>query len=255
MTEADNSVAIVTGGAQGIGHATVRTLLARGYRVVIADIDPDACRQCLGDYGEGVLEAIPTDVGEESSVMALIRETLSRHGRIDALVNNAGISHPGNIPVESLDLADWQRVITANLTGCFLTSKYAIPALRQRRGAIVNIASTRAIQSEPHTEAYSASKGGIVALTHALAISLSGAVRVNCISPGWIAVDDWRKRPNRHPPQLTMQDHLQHPVGRVGRPEDVAAMVAFLISDEAGFITGQNYIVDGGMTRKMIYQD
>ncbi len=122
-------------------------------------------------------------------------------------------------------------------------AKHAVPHLRRARGAIVNIASTRALQSEPDTEAYAASKGGLVALTHCLAISLGPEIRVNCVSPGWISHVPLRKR----------KDHAQHPVGRVGRAADVAALVAYLLSDAAGFVTGQNFVIDGGMTRKMIY--
>ena len=110
-----------------------------------------------------------------------------------------------------------------------------------------------AIQSEPQGEAYAASKGGVLALTHALAMSLGPEVRVNCISPGWIVVDEWKKRSRRRVPVLSVADHGQHPAGRAGAPGDIAAMTAYLISDDAGFITGQNFIVDGGMTRKMIY--
>jgi NAD(P)-dependent dehydrogenase (short-subunit alcohol dehydrogenase family) len=117
-----------------------------------------------------------------------------------------------------------------------------VPHLRKTAGSIVNIASTRALQSEPNTEAYAATKGGVVALTHALAMSLGPRIRVNCISPGWIAKT-----------KLSKKDHAQHPVGRAGRPQDVGELVAFLISDPAGFITGQNFVADGGMTRKMIY--
>jgi NAD(P)-dependent dehydrogenase (short-subunit alcohol dehydrogenase family) len=122
-------------------------------------------------------------------------------------------------------------------------AKHCAPHLRAARGAIVNIASTRALQSEPQTEAYAASKGGLVALTHALAMSLGPRVRVNCISPGWIAHGRVRRK-----------DHAQHPVGRVGRDADVAQMVAFLLSGAAGFATAQNFVLDGGMTRKMIYE-
>ena len=120
---------------------------------------------------------------------------------------------------------------------------------------MVNIASTRALQSEPNTEAYSASKGGIVALTHALAISLGPEVRVNVISPGWIDVKEWRKASQRRASTVTPFDRAQHPAGRVGAPGDIGAMAAFLLSAAAGFITGQNFVVDGGMTRKMIYLD
>jgi hypothetical protein len=132
-------------------------------------------------------------------------------------------------------------------------AKHCVSHLRQARGAIVNIASTRALQSEAHTEAYSATKGGLVALTHALAVSLGPDVRVNCVSPGWIAASEWKKRSQRKAADLRREDHAQHPAGRLGTPQDIAAMVAFLISDEAGFITGQNFVVDGGMTKKMIY--
>ncbi len=163
--------------------------------------------------------------------------------RLDALVNNAGLADPADPPLERLPLARWNRRIAVNLTGAFLMSKHCVPHLRRGRGGIVNIASTRALQSEPDTEAYAASKGGMVALSHAMAMSLGPAVRVNCVSPGWIA--------HRH--ALRRKDHAQHPVGRAGRAQDIAAIVAYLLSDDAGFVTGQNFVVDGGMTRKMIY--
>jgi hypothetical protein len=144
-------------------------------------------------------------------------------------------------------------VLAVNLTGPWLCSRAFASLLCERRGSIVNIASTRALMSEPYTESYAASKGGLVALTHALALSLGPAVRVNCVSPGWIDVTPLAKRSRRQPEQLSARDHVQHPAGRVGRPEDVAGMVLYLASDAAGFITGQNLVVDGGMTRKMIY--
>ena len=146
--------------------------------------------------------------------------------------------------MEKLALREWNRRIGTNLTAAFLMTKHAATLLRRSGGAIVNIASTRALQSEPDTEAYAASKGGLVGLTHALAMSLGPEVRVNCVSPGWIAHTPVRKK-----------DHAQHPVGRVGRDQDIAALVAYLISDAAGFITGQNFVVDGGMTKKMIYEE
>jgi NAD(P)-dependent dehydrogenase (short-subunit alcohol dehydrogenase family) len=166
--------------------------------------------------------------------------------RIDGLVNNAGIANPYAGPLETLDLARWNRVIGTNLTGTILCSKHCTTRLRRQRGAIVNISSTRALQSEPNSEAYAASKGGIVALTHALALSLGPDVRVNCISPGWIHTGDEAV--------LRPIDHRQHPVGRVGRPSDIASLTRFLLSDQAGFVTGQNFAVDGGMSRKMYYE-
>jgi NAD(P)-dependent dehydrogenase (short-subunit alcohol dehydrogenase family) len=239
--EYSEKAALVTGGARGIGEAIARLLAERGYRVAIADREARAGRRAAAAIGA---RFIGCDVSREPQVRACIRETVRCCGRLDALVNNAGIADPASGPVEKLTLAEWNRRIGANLTGMFLMAKHAAVHLRRARGAIVNIASTRALQSEPDTEAYAASKGGVVALTHALAISLGPWVRVNCVSPGWI--DTGRSK-------LSHADRAQHPVGRVGRSEDVAELVAFLLSDAAGFATGQNFLLDGGMTRKMIY--
>ncbi|HZD21003.1 MAG TPA: SDR family oxidoreductase [Burkholderiales bacterium] len=239
--EYSQKAALVTGGARGIGLASALLLAERGYRVAIADRDRAAGRKTAAEAG---LAFIRCDVAREADVRACVRQVLRRYGRLDALVNNAGIAEPATGPLEKLRLAEWNRRIGANLSGMFLMAKHAAAHLRRTRGAMVNIASTRALQSEPDTEAYAASKGGVVALTHALALSLGPEVRVNCVSPGWI---DTGKA------KLSRRDHLQHPVGRVGRPADVAELVAFLLSNAAGFATGQNYVLDGGMTRKMIY--
>lgn len=254
MNTGDNRIALVTGGGQGIGRGIVARLVEDGLQVVAADIDLEAAEETAAEFGANVT-AMAVDVADEPSVIDLLKQVRERFGLLDLLVNNAGIARAGNVPVEQLALCDWERIIGTNLTGAFLCCKHAVPLLRPVGGGIVNIASTRALQSEAHTEAYSASKGGIVALTHALAVSLGPEIRVNCISPGWIAVDAWQKRSRRREPELSAQDHAQHPAGRVGRPEDIAGMVAFLASPEAGFITGQNFVIDGGMTRKMIYFD
>jgi NAD(P)-dependent dehydrogenase (short-subunit alcohol dehydrogenase family) len=227
--------AIVTGGAQGIGLAIAKLLSERGYRVAVADLQAGKRQDFL---------FVRSDVSSEASVRACVRAVLKRFGRLDALVNNAGIASPGNGPVEKLALREWNRRIGVNLTGPYLMAKHCAPHLRRRAGAIVNVASTRALQSEPDSEAYAAAKAGLVGLSHALAMSLGPEVRVNCVSPGWIA-----KAPVRR------KDHAQHPVGRVGRGEDIAEIVAYLLSDAAGFVTGQNFVVDGGMTKKMIYAD
>ena len=243
-------IALVTGGAQGIGKGIASLLAARGYQVVAADHDTQAGR----DLDVPDVSFAPCDGSREPSVRRCVATVLRRFGRLDALINNAGLANPASAPLEKLALADWNRRIAVNLTGVFLMTKHAAPHLRAARGAVVNVASTRALQSEPDTEPYAASKGGVVALTHAMAMSLGPVVRVNCVSPGWIDVSgEWRKRSARKPLKLRRADHAQHPAGRVGRPEDVAALVAWLISDAAAFVTGQNFVIDGGMTKKMIY--
>src|SRR5690606_12229297 len=171
MSTANEPVAIVTGAGQGIGKAIARHLLTKGMRTVLADIDTEAGAEAAAELSSlGEVEFVATDVANEAEVARLTAHTGQRFGRIDALVNNAGIASPYNGPIERLSIDAWNRVLAVNLTGAFLCSKYAAPELKRSRGAIVNIASTRAVQSEPHSEAYAASKGGVLALTHALAI-------------------------------------------------------------------------------------
>lgn len=245
-------VAIITGGGQGIGKAIAKAFLERSCSAVIADSDREAGEETADELKPlGRISFIPADISREQDVKELVRLTLERFGRLDILVNNAGISI--NKPLELLSLDEWNRVLGVNLTGPFLCARQAAPQLREREGCIINIASTRAFMSEADTEAYSASKGGIEALTHAMAVSLGPGIRVNCISPGWIETGTWKKRSQRRIPELSAEDHLQHPAGRVGQPEDVAHLALFLASAEASFITGANFIVDGGMTRKMVY--
>jgi hypothetical protein len=236
----NDRAAIVTGAARGIGAATATLLRASGWQVACADLDR-AGAAALADSIGGV--AIECDVADEADVERMVAVTRARFGRIDGIVSNAGIG--GFAALNDTSLESWNRVIATNLTATFLLARTAAADLRRRHGAIVTIASTRAHMSEPGTLAYSASKGGLLALTHALAITLAPQVRVNCISPGWIHTGDATG--------LTRADHAQHPVGRVGRPEDVAAAAGYLLSPDAGFVTGAELVVDGGMTRKMIY--
>jgi len=240
-------VAIVTGAAHGIGHAIARRLLEDGYRVGAVDLPGAGLKRAYAGAARRVT-LIEGDVGEEQTSRRAVKAVMEKFGRLDALVSNAGIML--RKPIRRLTLAEWHKVLDTNLTAAFLFARAAEKALRQSNGAIVVIASTRALMSEPNTESYSASKGALVALAHALAVSLAPDVRVNCVSPGWIVVDraDARK--------LRRKDRLQHPAGRVGWPRDIAEIVAYLIDGQrAGFVTGANVVVDGGMTRKMIYEE
>ena len=238
-----HKVAVVTGAAHGIGRATTRRLLDDGWLVGAVDMVGAELERAFGKQSRRVL-AIEGDIGVEATAKQAITATIERFGQLDGVVSNAGIMI--RKPIRQLTLEEWRRVIDVNLTAAFLLAKAAEKPLRQTKGAFVSIASTRAAMSEPDTESYSASKGGLVALTHALAMSLA-PMRVNCISPGWIAVKDYDK--------LRRKDHVQHPAGRVGRPQDVAALVAWLCGPESGFVTGAEFVTDGGMTRKMIYAE
>jgi NAD(P)-dependent dehydrogenase (short-subunit alcohol dehydrogenase family) len=225
--------ALVTGAARGIGAAIAARLRNDGWDVVVADRDPAA-----------VGRTVICDVSDEASVAALIGDIAAIEKRLDAVICNAGFGI--RKPIADLTLAEWSSVLATNLTSTFLLARASETLLRASNGAIVTIASTRAHMSEPNTEAYAAAKGGLVALTHALAISLGPDVRVNCISPGWILTKG---------PEPTQEEHAFHPVGRVGTPTDVAALAAFLTGPDSRFITGSEFVIDGGVTRKMIYPE
>jgi len=247
----NNKVIVVTGGGQGIGKKIAMYFLNENWKSAIWESDKEAGDEFAMDLNNSDFLNIQCDVSNEQEVKNAVFLTLERFGRIDVLVNNAAIMC--NKSLSTLSLEEWQRVIDVNLTGPFLCAKYCETELKRNNGSIINICSTRAFQSECNTEAYSASKGGIFSLTHALAISLSPNVRVNSISPGWIDQTAERKRSNTRQELFSDTDHLQHPAGRIGKPDDIANMVWFLSQPENDFITAQNFIVDGGMTRKMIY--
>jgi NAD(P)-dependent dehydrogenase (short-subunit alcohol dehydrogenase family) len=240
MATVRDRAAIVTGAARGIGRGVASHLAQCGWQVILADIDGAAASEAAAEMGGA---GVACDVGNEADIERLVAVARARAGRIDAVVSNAGIGAFAALAETTLER--WNQVLATNLTATFLLAKAAAADLKASCGSIVAIASTRAHMSEPNTVAYSASKGGLVALTHALAMTLAPKVRVNCVSPGWINT-------GKHGP-LKASDHAQHPVGRVGRPDDVAAAVGYLLSPQAGFITGAELIVDGGMTRKMIY--
>lgn len=243
------NVLAVTGAAQGIGRGIALFFARNGYAVSILDVDEAAAQSTLAEIDAAGADGrfIKGDVAQRGDVDRWIDATVRDVGTPTVLVNNAGIS--ANTPFLELSVDDFDRVIGVNLRGTLLCSQAVARHMVRAgvHGAIVNVASTRAFMSEPNTEAYSASKGGIVALTHATAMSLAEhRIRVNCVSPGWIETP--------RVPAKTERDQLQHPVGRVGQPEDVAE-ACFFLAEHAGFINGQNIIVDGGMTRKMIYEE
>lgn len=242
-------VALVTGAARGIGLGIAAWLIAEGWQVVLADIDRSRGARVARALGEQAW-FLRLDVADERQVALGVAELIGQFGRLDGLVCNAALAKAHNSPLESLSLERWNRVLAVNLSSAMLLAKHAAPYLRASGGAIVNIASTRAHQSEPDSEAYAASKGGLLALTHALAVSLGPEIRVNVVSSGWI---DARDLSVQHASPLSAAEHAQHPAGRVGSVEDVASLVAWLLSPQSGFVTAQEFVIDGGMSRRMFY--
>lgn len=249
MNDYQNKVVIVTGAGNGIGSVVAAHYARRGAAVALWDRDETGLRTiqaALENEGFKTISRV-IDLTKPTEISAGIEEEKETLGRIDVVINNAGLGRTRS-PYD-LSVDDWDYVLNSNLRGTFLCAREAARVMRtQGRGAIVNIASTRALMSEPNTEAYAASKGGILALTHALAISLGpDRISVNAISPGWIETGDYS--------QLKASDHAQHPAGRVGKPDDIARACLYLTDPENDFITGANLIIDGGMTRKMIYEE
>lgn len=247
----NRKVIVITGGAQGIGRKIALHFLKLNWKSAIWEIDNEAGEELAKELNPSEFLNIQCDISLERDVINAVNLTLEKYGRIDVLVNNAAIMNTK--PLSALSLADWQKVIDVNLTGPFLCAKYCETELRRNNGSIINICSTRAFQSEVNTEAYSASKGGVFALTHALAVSLGPEVRVNSISPGWIDRSDEQKSSSAKKEFFSEEDHKQHPAGRIGKTDDIARLVWFLSQPENSFITAQNFVIDGGMTRKMIY--
>lgn len=223
-----DKVIVVTGGAKGIGKTITDEFRKDGADVCIIDL-------LSNDYFVG-------DVGEQKVLEAFADKVIADYGRVDVLVNNALPEMKG---LDECSYEQFNYALRVGVTAPFYLAKLFAPYFAPG-ASIINISSSRDRMSQPQTESYTAAKGGISALTHALAVSLSGKVRVNSISPGWI---DTAFTEYQGP------DAFQHPAGRVGNPLDIANMVLFLASDKAGFITGENICIDGGMTRQMIYHN
>jgi len=249
-------VFVITGGAQGIGRRLVDRFAAMNDCVVsTCDVLFSSSSLAAAAAPDSCVYRHVGDVSQESDVQDFIQSTIDQFGRIDCLINNAAIANPymdyqnNGGGLEHLNMEQFQRVIQTNLVGPMLLAKHCTPYLRESKGCIINISSTRARMSEPYTEAYAASKGGIEALTHSLAMSLQkDQIRVNAVAPGWIHVtEDYT---------LTAEDNTFHPVGRVGNGDDIFQTCEFLSdSTKSGFITGQTITVDGGVTKKMIYPE
>jgi NAD(P)-dependent dehydrogenase (short-subunit alcohol dehydrogenase family) len=242
-----NKTVLITGAAQGIGQSIAEHYAKEGANVVIADMQKDLGTQFAGELVAAGYSALYlfTDVRNEDSVMNTMELAFNRFGSLDILINNAGKMKA--ISPLKLTLADWDDIINTNLRSVFLCAREAAKYMK-KGSAIVNLASTRAFMSEAYTESYAASKGGIVALTHALAASFAElGITVNSIAPGWIETGDYHA--------LREIDHTQHFSGRVGRPDDIARTCLYLTDPRNNFITGTNVTVDGGMTKKMIYEE
>lgn len=236
----------ITGGAEGIGKAIVQTFCKAAWKVAFCDKNEASGQETAQETGA---DFYPVDVSNQESLEQCLQTIFSQWGDLDALVNNAGVSEFAPITETSVEAFD--QIISVNLRPAFITSR-ALAIHRKKLntpnpyGRIINICSTRYLMSEPGSEGYAASKGGIFSLTHALASSLAGQhITVNSISPGWIQTRDYE--------QLRPEDHAQHPSGRVGKPEDIARMCLYLCQEENNFINGENITIDGGMTKKMIY--
>lgn len=224
--EFENKIAVITGGAHGIGKTIAEEFINAGAKV------------CIIDKAEG--PHFVGDISDKQVLEAFADDVIKKYGKIDYLVNNA---LPVTRGIENCSFEEFQYAMNVGVTAPFYLSKLFMPYFKEG-ASIVNISSSRDRMSQPQTESYTAAKGGISALTHAMAMSLAGKVRVNSISPGWINTEDT---------VYEGADALQQPVGRVGNPLDIANMVLFLCSDKAGFITGENICIDGGMTKQMIY--
>ncbi|PAD79442.1 SDR family NAD(P)-dependent oxidoreductase [Paenibacillus campinasensis] len=240
---------VITGAAKGIGKGLAEAYAAAGADVIVSDTLKDEGQQTAEQLQANGYSAVfvPCDVRDEREIKQLMEEAVRRTGRLDILINNAGVSR-WKSPYE-LKVEEWDDVLNTNARSCFLASREAALHMRTNGGgAIVNISSTRSVMSEPNSEAYAASKGAIVALTHAMAVSLGpDGIRVNCISPGWIETGSYD--------QLRPEDHSQHPAGRVGVPKDIAKACFYFTDPDNTFVTGAHLVVDGGMTRKMIYEE
>ncbi len=242
-----NKVVVITGGANGIGLCIAREFAAKKSKIAIIDMDGNALLNAVKELQKCGTQVISYegDISEENVLIEFAGLVIKTYGHVDYLINNACLNKKGILSGCSYD--EFNYVFKVGVTAPYMLSLLFYDYFNIN-GVIINIASIRAFMSQKDNESYAATKGGIISLTHALAISLAGKVRVNSISPGWI---DTSKNPTAH----SLPDRLQHPVQRIGKPSDIAQAVLFLCNDENGFITGENINIDGGMTKLMIFHN
>lgn len=247
--EQKKKLVVITGCANGIGRCMTETFLREGWQVVGIDLDRAEGERLAQVYGDAYT-FFAGDIAEQATLEEFAEEIIRRFGAVNAILHNACLSRGG---IRECSYEDFNYVLRVGVTAPYYLTKLLAPYLVQG-ASIVNISSTRAVMSQPDTESYSAAKGGISALTHALSASLAGKARVNSISPGWIDTGAFHGETD-YIPSYSAGDTAQHPAGRVGTPSDIAEMAYFLCTDRANFIAGENITIDGGMTRLMIYHD
>jgi Dehydrogenases with different specificities (related to short-chain alcohol dehydrogenases) len=244
-------VCIVTGGSNGIGRCIADEFLIKGAKVAVADINDTGRKILEGKYNSSRFLFVKGDLTQERVLNDFHAQVLKKFGNVDYIINNASTNKKGIL--SGCNYADFNYVLKLGAAVPYMIVKLFKDSLNEG-AAVVNISSTRAFMSQKDSESYTAAKGAITALTHALSISLAGKVRINSISPGWIDTGAYQNN-EHYAPDFSEEDRKQHPAGRIGTPKDIAKAALFLCSAEAGFINGENIVIDGGMSKLMIYNN